>query len=372
MFQVYQKPLQGKRVGIVFGSFAPLHQGHLDLIMRAKKENDGGCIVVVCGFTGDKGEIVDLPMKRRYRYVREMFSDDNLVAVCGINDTELEIEKYPNGWEKWLTEFNKIYNSFVLNPEITQKVWYVGDPEYQTGLAIRGEKAILLDRDENLICATSIRNNPIKNWSKICGPFKRVFSTNILIAGTASEGKTTSTQDLGKYFNAPYSYEWARGYMKESCVSDNELDSADYLAFLEGQYSLNRKLINSSSNNGIFFADTDSMVTKMYAKYYSQEKDFNLTEKEYVEISRAADEYTRKSKWDKIFLLPPKNNFVDDNERYMAHGGLKERNELFKILCEIIIKAGYWDKVEIIKGNYYENFETIKYYVKEIINYGKN
>ena len=45
MLHSYQKPLKGKSIGVVFGSFAPLHQGHLDLIYRAKKENDGGCIV---------------------------------------------------------------------------------------------------------------------------------------------------------------------------------------------------------------------------------------------------------------------------------------------------------------------------------------
>lgn len=33
----YQKQLKGEKVGVVFGSFAPLHQGHLDEIMRAKK-----------------------------------------------------------------------------------------------------------------------------------------------------------------------------------------------------------------------------------------------------------------------------------------------------------------------------------------------
>ena len=44
MLHSYQKPLKGK-VGVVFGSFSPLHQGHLDLIMRAKKENSGGAMV---------------------------------------------------------------------------------------------------------------------------------------------------------------------------------------------------------------------------------------------------------------------------------------------------------------------------------------
>ena len=28
MLHGYQKPLSGKRVGVVFGSFASLHQGH--------------------------------------------------------------------------------------------------------------------------------------------------------------------------------------------------------------------------------------------------------------------------------------------------------------------------------------------------------
>ena len=85
MLHSYQKPLSGN-VGIVFGSFAPLHQGHLDLIMRAKKENSGGAIVIVCGYDGDKGEPL-MPHHKRYRYVREFFADDDLVAVYAINDT---------------------------------------------------------------------------------------------------------------------------------------------------------------------------------------------------------------------------------------------------------------------------------------------
>jgi NadR type nicotinamide-nucleotide adenylyltransferase len=379
MLHSWQKPLSGKSVGIVFGSFAPLHQGHLDCIMRAKKENDGGAIVIVCGFDGDKGEPM-MPHSKRYRYVREFFADDDLVAVYGINDTEINAPMYPNGWPRWLEEFERIWDKAVApspiyidrdgDPcqEMPERVWYVGDHEYFLDLTQRNEKAILLDRTaDNPICATMIRQNPIKHWDKITFPFKRLFSHNILICGTASEGKSTLTADLGKYFNAPYSHEYARDYMKESCVADWELDGADFMAFLDGQYRLNRSLINSPGNNGIFFADSDSMVTRMYAEYYAKDGSCGLSEKEFEQVASMADAITAKCRWDKIFLLAPHGVYVDDHERYMAHSGMNERQELFNILCDNIKRSGNWDKVVILQEGYYENFMTIIRYVREVM-----
>lgn len=381
MLHTYQKPLSGKKVGVVFGSFAPLHQGHLDLIMRAKKENDGGCIVIVCGYDGDKGEPL-MPHSKRYRYVREFFADDDLVAVYAINDTESMRPQYPNGWDSWMEEFEKIYDkatidqyvptahighSFVSKPE---RVWYVGDQSYYDDLVNKqNETAVLVDRiADNPISATMIRNNPVKYWDKIATPFRRIFSHNILITGTASEGKSTLVTDLGKYFNAPYSWEWPRDYMEESGVSDWELDGADFIAFLEGQYNLNKKLINSPANHGIFFADSDSMTTRMYASMYAKDPKFALTEKEFEKVAVVADELAAKSRWDKIFLVAPHGVFVDDHSRYMGHAGMDERQELFNILCKDIERTGNWDKVTILSGNYYENFMAIVNYVKEIEN----
>ena len=380
MIHTYQKPLTGESVGVVFGSFAPLHQGHLDLIYRAKKENDGGALVIVCGFNGDKGEPL-MPHSKRYRYVREFFADDDKVAVYSINDTEIGALPYPNGWKPWMAEFKRIWKKAVnqytfINGDditITKRHWYVGDEEYYVDLnKIWHEKVTLVERSSNPISATMIRQNPIKYWDKITFPFRRIFSHNILICGTASEGKSTLATDLGKYFNAPHSWEWPRDYMRESCVSDWELDSADYMAFLDGQYNLNKKLINSPANQGVFFADTDSMVTRMYAEYYAKDDTCALTQEEFEKIAVAADEYARKSRWDKIFLLGPHGEFVDDHERYMAHSGMKERQELYEILCENIKRSGNWDKVVELHGNYYENFMAIVDYVKEVMENGKN
>lgn len=384
MIHTYQKPLSGKRVGIVFGSFAPLHQGHLDLIMRAKKENDGGCIVIVCGYDGDKGEPL-MSHNKRYRYVREFFADDDLVAVYAINDTESMRPNYPDGWDSWMEEFDDIWEKATrgtphptyrdITVERPKRVWYVGDKNYYDDLINKQrETAILVDRTaDNPISATMIRQNPIKYWDKIAAPFRRVFSHNILITGTASEGKSTLVTDLGKYFNAPHSFEWAKDdYMKNSDISEWELDGTDFIAFLYGQYNLNKELINSPANHGVFFADTDAIVTKMYAEYYSKDKDFALTEEDYKRVAIVADELAAKSRWDKIFLIAPHGVFVDDHSRYMGHGDMENRKKLFDILCADIEWAGDWDKVTILTGDYYENFCAVVDYVKEIIENGKN
>ena len=367
MLYTYQKPLKGKSVGVVFGTFAPLHQGHLDLIMQAKKECDGGCVVLVDGREGDRGG-KEMPLKLRYRYVREFFADDDLVAVYPIDETELGIEAYPNGWDKFINEVERILDRAATLCEI---VFYVSEEAYAEHLTKLGYEVVKLDRTLNPISATMIRQNPIKYWDKITFPFRRVFSTNILICGTASEGKTTLTKDLGKYFNAPYSHEYARDYMEESYISEWELDGADYMAFLDGQYQMNKKLINSPSNQGIFFADSDSMTTRMYAEYYCKDPELDLTEEEFKEIAVAADAITKKCRWDKIYLLCPKGVFVDDHTRYMGCSEMHERIALFDILCNNIKASGNWDKVVILDGGYYNNFKRIVEEVKEIIENGK-
>lgn len=367
MIQTYQKKLSGGNIGVVFGTFAPLHQGHLDLIMQAKKECDGGCIVIVDGRDGDRGG-KEMPLKLRYRYVREFFADDDLVAVYAIDETELGIEAYPNGWDKFISEVERIFD---LATEEGSSVFYVSEDEYYTHLNELGYSVVKLDRELNPISATMIRENPIKHWDKITFPFRRVFSKNILVCGTASEGKTTLVKDLGKYFNAPYSHEYARDYMEESYISEWELDGADYMAFLDGQYQMNKKLINSPSNQGIFFADSDSMTTRMYAEYYCKDPELELTESEFEEIAVAADAITKKCRWDKIYLLCPHGVFVDDHTRYMAFSGEDERRELFEILCNNIKASGNWDKVTVLDGGYWNNFKRIVEEVKEIMSNGK-
>ena len=368
MIITYQKQLKGQKVGIVFGTFAPMHQGHLDVIMRAKKECDGGCIVIVDGRKDDRGDKAGMPLKKRYRYIREFFADDDLVAVYPMDEDEFGIPEYPNGWEGFLSVTLDIFDKGT--DECAEPIFYVSEHAYASKLTEEGLEVVFLDRTENPISATMIRENPLKYWSYITYPFRRVFSKNILICGTASEGKTTLVKDLGKYFNAPYATEYAREYMEQSYVSEWELDGMDYMAFLDGQYRKNKAMINSPANNGVFFADSDSMTTRMYAEYYHKDPELDLTEEEFKEIAVAADAITKKCRWDKIYVLAPHGIFVDDHTRYMEFSGMNEREELFNILCRNLEESGNWDKVVILDGGYYENFKKIRNDIKEMYENG--
>ena len=358
------------KVGITFGGYCPMHQGHLDLIMKAKKENDI-CYVVVCGYDNEpRANETGLTLNRRFSLVKQMFKDDEQIRVLQVNDTKLGIDESmsePN-WEIWLN----CVTIQILNDGIRTFdnifTWYVGEENYVSSLKNRikydiVDNVVYVERTINPISATMIRENPIKYWNKIVWAFRPYLSTNILITGTASEGKSTLTRDIATYFGIPYSEEYGRTYMEFYGKSDTDLTINDFQEFLIEQRRDTKAKIESPGNNGIVISDTDNLVTLMYAQAYVEDPNIDLTEEDYKTLETLAWNIKRGIQWDKIFLLPPKNKFVDDGSRYMAQSSMEERQKNFDKLVNLLHQFGWWDKVEVINGSYLENFETVKNYI---------
>lgn len=348
-----------------------MHQGHLDLIMQAKKENDI-CYVVVCGYDNEpRANETGLTLNRRFSLVKQMFKDDEQIRVLQVNDTKLGIDESmsESNWYIWLNYVRDITLSNGRSP-VDFVTWYVGEESYVTSLNRYKDEwfrfisnVVYVERTINPISATMIRENPIKYWNKIAWAFRPYFSTNILITGTASEGKSTLTRDIATYFGIPYSEEYGRTYMEYYGKSDTDLTINDFQEFLIEQRRDTKSKIESPGNNGIVISDTDNLVTLMYAQAYVEDNNIDLTEEDYKTLETLAWNIKRGIQWDKIFLLPPKNKFVDDGCRYMEQSSMEERTKNYNRLVNLLKQFGWWDKVEVINGDYLENFETVKNYI---------
>ena len=306
-----------EKVAVVFGTFAPLHQGHIDLIQRAKRQCNRVC-VIVSGYKGDRGEEVGLPLQKRFRYIREGFSNDELTQIYKLDETELP--RYPLGWEPWL---KTALETIQYDSKRENLVFFVGEKTYQEELEARGFEACLQERQFG-ISGTLIRENPSKYWKYIAQPFRRQFTKKVLIMGSASNGKTTLAKDLARFYDAPVSLEYAREYQIRNNVRDDELTPKDYYYLLLGQYDQTSKLIDSSANRGLVIADTNSLVTKGYYDYYMEAEDQETSMTDTFDnlfVSILA-----KEKWDLILFVQPIGSYVNDGFRDMTMADEEIRN----------------------------------------------
>ena len=361
MGNLYKDKLSGSRIGIVFGAFAPCHIGHLEVILKAKKENDG-CVVIVCGEDGDCGEPFGLDVYRRFRYMRELFADDNQIYVVmaagqGIPQKETE-------WESWLEIINlKIADS--LQHSDAQKIWYTGKTTQAEALENESTDEVhLVDTSLYPVTGQNIRNDALRYFNAIALPFRRAFTKKVLVLGAPSGGKTTLVKDLAKLYSCPYSFEYSRQYQEESNVNDFELDGMDYQRLVTGQFQLNRDTIADPASQGMAILDTDVMVTKVYARLGAEDVDYAITPEEYAIVEQSANAFIARQLWDLILVVPPTLKYVDDGYRNMEFSEDAFLTTIHEMMLEEIESSGNLDKVVMLDAKGIGEKDEFSYYAR--------
>ena len=361
MGNLYKDKLSGSRIGIVFGAFAPCHIGHLEVILEAKKENDG-CVVIVCGQEGDFGEPFGLDVYRRFRYMRELFADDNQIYV--VMAAGQGIPQKETDWESWLEIIDlKIADS--LQHSDAQKIWYTGKTTQAEALENESTDEVhLVDTSLYPVTGQNIRNDALRYFNAIALPFRRAFTKKVLVLGAPSGGKTTLVKDLAKLYSCPYSFEYSRQYQEESNVNDFELDGMDYQRLVTGQFQLNRDTIADPASQGMAILDTDVMVTKVYARLGVEDVDYAITPEEYAIVEQSANAFIARQLWDLILVVPPTLKYVHDGYRNMEFSEDSFLTTIHEMMLEEIARSGNLDKVVMLDAKGIGEKDEFSYYAR--------
>ncbi|MDV7739473.1 nicotinamide-nucleotide adenylyltransferase [Leuconostoc mesenteroides] len=339
---LFTDDLQGDKIGVFFGTLAPMHVGHQAEIYKAAALNDG-VVVIASGYTNDRGYQIGLSVEKRFRYLREAFSDETDIKVDYINEDNIPM--MPDGWDEWTRIIVETVKRNIVNKD-AMITFYTGEKDYKNQLETRlpknGQfKVSLMDRTVLKISATDIRKDPIGNWDYINRVFRRHFAKKVTVMGSASTGKSTLVRRLARTSNSPFSEEYAREYQEKSNVSDEELVVKDYIRLIQGQYDANSREINSPANNGLTIFDTDAMVTKVYA-------DMWLNDVDNAQLKPLFDNTIGEELIDLILLIPPVTPYVDDGFRNMTTSDNDSRWAFHRHLLEVIEEYGFTDKLVIL------------------------
>lgn len=336
---------------IYFGTFAPMHKGHISDVIFAKRKYDH-VHLIVSGYQNDRGDLAGMSLNDRYRLIREIFKTETLITVHKLNEDD--IPKYPNGWDKWLKKIDDMIT------DVKNKKFICGEKEYSEELQKRGYDVDLVSRSVIPISGTEIRNNPYTNWNYIHTKFRKFFTKKVLIYGTASTGKSTLTKDLANYFNTTYTLEYARHYEEKYNVLDEELDIRDLTNIGIGQFNINKKQISSQATNKIFFADTDVMTTSVYLTKY------NSKDTQYESVNNIFSGLIDKQEWDLILFLQPDTEYVNDGFRDMNHASNEIRKEMNYLFREKLISENL--EYTELKGTFLEKFKQAVQLCDNLVN----
>lgn len=162
------------KIGLVFGTFAPMHLGHVDVINIAKEEMDK-VVVVCCGHEGDRGYPL-FPIARRFELVKTEFEADPQIVVTMLVDTDPRIKEHWDQqqiWNYWVDRMLlHLFQKGIIHAE-DELMYYTSEADYAELIEATPQhiKVHLCERIRP-ISGTKIRENMDEYKDQIVGSYR--------------------------------------------------------------------------------------------------------------------------------------------------------------------------------------------------------
>ena len=232
---------------LVIGKFYPPHKGHHYLIETALSESDH-LDLLVCDSPS-----YTISAEKRAAWLRQMHPTANVQIIQDIDDDDNS-----ERWAKHTIEFLGYAPDVVFTSET------YGDP-YAQFMGCE-HRLVDLQRTTVPICATKVRQDPIKTWHFMKPTVRAHFCHRICVLGAESTGTTTLSMALAKHYNVPWVPEIGRYYTESIKESPHVWQDVDFthIATLQQEY----EDIMAGLSSGLLICDTNAFATKIWQERY--------------------------------------------------------------------------------------------------------
>ncbi len=317
------------KIGMYGGTFNPMHNGHLECIIKAACMCEKLYIVLSIGNNRD-----EVDYRVRYRWLYQATKHIGNIEIFTISDDCESKQEYTLEASKADSEYVKKHIGepidvvFCGSDYDADSFWNVNYPD---------SEFYVFERND--ISSTAIREDLYGHWDWLPTFVRPYYVKKVLLIGVESSGKSVMTVNLANYYNTNHIEEAGRDLSEKSGTDTLMLDE-DFTEILLTQKLNEMKAVEQS--NRVLFCDTDCLITQFFLKFLGGKE-------ENIKLSDAIDAL---NSYDLVLFLAPDVKWVQDGDRSTEIRD--NRDKYRKMIADIYESHG--KKFEYIEGDYLTKF----------------
>ena len=318
-------------VGMYGGSFNPMHNGHMECIIKAASMCEQ--LYVVISYRNDDS---DIDVKIKYRWVYTLTQHIGNVKIILLEDKLKTKAEYTEKY--WQEDCRKVREAVGQKIDVVfcgsdydeSSFWNVCYPE---------SELYIFKRDE--YNSTAIRADVYGHWDWLPMFVRPYYVKKVLIIGSESCGKSVLTINLAHHYHTNYLEEVGRD-LSELSGTDEMMLTEDFTRILLEHKAKELRLAEHS--NKVLIEDTDCLITRFF---------MDLLENGSEENIRLAESIAALNHYDLILHAEPDVAWVQDGDRSKE---IEENRQLYSERIEKLYERFGFRCVRL-SGSYAERYE---------------